>query len=406
MKRQKIKPTGVEWYLIKRSDRKNVSIKYRSDSRSPWAWGSSGVTTKKEARRLAPGLVQQWLADTSRDCDRWQDFRERYESEFLAGGKPKTAEAFRTAANRLESLCPVRFIQDLDESHFSKFAKKLRDERKAPATIQAYRDHLMSALDWAATLKIIKEKPKPPQISGGAAGSRGTPLMREQAELIAMNLPEIVGEVPAKQWAWNLEALWRSGFRIGETFAFTWEPSEFHYIINIDDRRPMIGIAAEHEKGGKVRLLPIAPDFAYLLRAVPKRQRFGQVFKWPGMRGGEVSKKTVEKRIAAVGKLAGVVVGQTSNGQPRYATAQDFRRSFGARWATKIMPPVLQAMMRHECIETTMKYYVGENATRNADAVWGALGADFGDKLGDTLDSLFASEEISHSTDPVKHGEN
>ena len=70
------------------------------------------------------------------------------------------------------------------------------------------------------------------------------------------------------------------------------------------------------------------------------------------------------------------------------------------------MPPVLQAMMRHASIETTMKYYVGENANRNADALWGALGPDFGAKMGDTMDSLFAVEEIRASVEYAKHGEN
>ena len=60
-------------------------------------------------------------------------------------------------------------------------------------------------------------------------------------------------------------------------------------------------------------------------------------------------------------------------------------------------------MMRHACIETTMKYYVGENANRNADALWATVGTDFGDKLGDTLDSLFAIEEIEQSKSTVKH---
>ena len=32
----------------------------------------------------------------------------------------------------------------------------------------------------------------------------------------------------------------------------------------------------------------------------------------------------------------------------------------------------LMQLMRHECIQTTMKYYVGRNAETPADAVWDA----------------------------------
>ena len=37
------------------------------------------------------------------------------------------------------------------------------------------------------------------------------------------------------------------------------------------------------------------------------------------------------------------------------------------------MPIVLQQLMRHENIETTMRYYVGQNAEATADAVLGKL---------------------------------
>jgi len=39
-------------------------------------------------------------------------------------------------------------------------------------------------------------------------------------------------------------------------------------------------------------------------------------------------------------------------------SAQDFRRAFATRWASKVMPADLQLLMRHRNIKTTMKYYV------------------------------------------------
>ena len=38
------------------------------------------------------------------------------------------------------------------------------------------------------------------------------------------------------------------------------------------------------------------------------------------------------------------------------------------------MPTILRELMRHESIETTMKYYVGVNAEATADELWAALG--------------------------------
>jgi hypothetical protein len=58
-------------------------------------------------------------------------------------------------------------------------------------------------------------------------------------------------------------------------------------------------------------------------------------------------------------------------------SAHDFRRSFGTRWARRVMPAVLQRLMRHESIETTMTYYVDLDADELAEELWKAhQGAD------------------------------
>ena len=75
--------------------------------------------------------------------------------------------------------------------------------------------------------------------------------------------------------------------------------------------------------------------------------------------------------LGRIGKAAGVKVAiDPKTGKVEYASAHDLRRSFGERWSTRVMPQVLMAIMRHESIETTMRYYVGRNATTTADAVW------------------------------------
>lgn len=48
----------------------------------------------------------------------------------------------------------------------------------------------------------------------------------------------------------------------------------------------------------------------------------------------------------------------------KYASAHDFRRTFGMRWATRMMPAKLMDFMRHESIETSLRFYVGIHALR------------------------------------------
>jgi putative heme degradation protein len=49
-----------------------------------------------------------------------------------------------------------------------------------------------------------------------------------------------------------------------------------------------------------------------------------------------------------------------------------FWRALGQRWASRIMPAQLKELMRHASMETTLRYYVGTNAERTADACWEA----------------------------------
>jgi integrase len=339
-------------------------------------------TSKRKADKVVIGLLQQADIDIEaaqheeeRELNGWDEFCLRYIDEKLQFGPKKTMIAFKTARNRLNELCPgLEWVVDLDERVFSLFALRLRQEGKSISTVHAYRNHLMGALKWARQVRIIDKRPDPPPIGKIDDPSRGRPITREEAERIAMQLPSIVGEDFAERWAWNLEALWRSGFRLGETFKFFWEPTNAgHYVVDLQSTRPMIQITASAEKARKNRMIPMTPDFALLLRSVQKNKRHDLVFKWPVTTGYSMSIQTVGRYISRCGRQANVVVSD-KNGFVKCATAHDFRRSFGARWSPKVMPDTLRVMMRHASISTTLEYYVQANATKHADALFEAVG--------------------------------
>jgi hypothetical protein len=105
-----------------------------------------------------------------------------------------------------------------------------------------------------------------------------------------------------------------------------------------------------------------------------KNERHGRVFKRISRtRGGVSATNFVCYVIGNIGKVAGVNVSTNLRTEKvKYASAHDLRRSFGERWASRVMPQILMALMRHEKIDTTMRYYVGCNANTVADAVWAA----------------------------------
>ncbi len=367
------------WKLIRR---KGVGAFYLRFTRFDGKIGERA--TKKSNRRAAEvaalemllvidGQLSEEVQEREREIHGWSDFCRRYRAEKLAYGKPRTMDAFETARGRLSDLCPgVIFIEDLDEEMFVKFALRLREEGKSPATIQAYRAHLLSALTWAKRVRLIEHRPDPPPIGRIANPSRGRPLAREEAERIAMQLPSIVGSEYAERWAWNLEALWRSGFRLGETLDFYWseEPGK-HWIVDLDAARPMICISGESEKAGQDRIIPMTPDFVQLLRDIPRKKRRGCVFRWTLCKGDSPSVATISKRISLAGTQANVVVSKKAK-RIKYASAHDFRRSFGARYAPLVMPDTLRILMRHASITTTMTYYTHSNAERTASALYAA----------------------------------
>ncbi|MBN2473638.1 MAG: site-specific integrase [Pirellulales bacterium] len=155
--------------------------------------------------------------------------------------------------------------------------------------------------------------------------------------------------------------------------------------LDFTGRRPMLRIPATLEKGNQDRFLPVSPEFAEFLLAVPKAERSGPVFdpKPRRVKGGRLQAHRVGELVAAIGKAAKIIVDRRPKRDPetgevrevvKYASAHDLRRSFGERWAPRVMPQVLMELMRHESFETAQRYYVVRNARTTAEALWRADG--------------------------------
>jgi integrase len=149
---------------------------------------------------------------------------------------------------------------------------------------------------------------------------------------------------------------------------------------SLSEGKPRFRIYAEAEKAYKDRLLPMTPDFAKWLAQTAEAERTGRVFKLNGLRTGRpITAKRVSRIVSKIGRKAGVVV----NAEGKSASAHDFRRSFGTRWAKRVRPPVLQQLMPHESIESTLTYYVALDVEDVADELWAAHeSSGFGNSLG------------------------
>ena len=82
---------------------------------------------------------------------------------------------------------------------------------------------------------------------------------------------------------------------------------------------------------------------------------------------------TVSRAIVEIGRVAGVVVGDETG---KTASAHDLRRSFGDRWSRRVMPAELKSLMRHESIETKIRYYATSDAEKMGPGLWAAAEMD------------------------------
>jgi integrase len=354
---------------------------------------TAGTSKHRDAERRAGLLAEDIEAGVVHGRIAWRTFRHRYESEKFAVSRPKSLAAWKTAANQLESICDPPGLEHVDSALLSQFAAKLHAAGKSPATIAAYLREIRTAVNWAAHIFPGYQPPrvKLPRI-GKRQLSRGRPITMEEFERMLKKTKKVVGEKYRNSWRWLMRGLFLSGLRLGEALRLTWDDPDGLHVHGIDRRRPMLCIHVEDEKGKQDRLLPITPDFADLLRLVPAIRRTGHVFN-PRLTKGRVrSTSTASRIISAIGKKTGVKVStrrkRDENGEiitvPKFASAQDFRRTFGSRWAPKVMPIILKELMRHESIETTLNYYVGLNAERTANEAWSAFESQTGAQIGDT----------------------
>ncbi len=164
------------------------------------------------------------------------------------------------------------------------------------------------------------------------------------------------------------------GLRLNEALTLSRDiDAEDVISVDMSGKYPMFAIPSDVDKSRKQRLLPMAPEFAHLLEAIPDDERTGNVFclEFKRTHEKETRSDTVGKQICKVGRKAGIKVSAST-----YASAHDLRRSFGTRWADKVKPHILMQLMRHDDIKTTMEFYVQSDADEVAEAVWRTAATD------------------------------
>ena len=395
--------------VVKYPDRDHFMLRWKDPVTGKLRSKTAGTSLRREAERAAVRLEKEISEGKHGPAARmsWQEFREYHERHCLSAMKPRSFKAYLVALNAYERFHkPVR-LADISAACVTSWQTELRIEGKSEATIACYTRHLRAVLNWAQTQGLLNVVPMitMPKRVRGTKAMKGRPITTEEFERMLVAVPCVVGVEAAASWRHYLQGLWVSGLRLTESLLLEWtnrKPGAL--VVDFSGRHPMLRIPAESDKGGQDRLLPIAPEFANFLQATPVKERHGRVFKLVGRRrdNARMLADWVSRVVCRIGREARIVVDERERrlvsdaraGKARskskarkrhkseiedggvkrkYASSHDLRRAFGLRWSTRVMPIVLQQLMRHESIETTLRYYVGRDADMVADTLWKAV---------------------------------
>lgn len=373
--------------VFKQKGRPHLVAEWRDPLTGKLKRKSTGEKQRREAERYAARLERELNEGRLAEYrTTWAEFRMRYESEVASFRAESTQASVSRAFNVVESKISPRFLRSVTAGELSRVSAVLKEEGKAEATIASILRHLKAALRWAARLKLIPEVPHVtmPHKAGQKAGGRAITL--EELERLEAAFPDVlaaqsrskskkgkpaVSEETVRSWRKFVRGLWWSGLRLHEACRLHWEDDRY-IIVELGGKRPMFRIQAEANKSRKDEKFPMAREFAEILMEIPQEQRVGFVFNPLTATGQRADVFRASRVIAAAGKKAGVVVDRNAKGEAVYASAHDLRRSFGTRWAKRVLPPVLKALMRHTSIQTTMTFYVDQSAEQAADTAWKA----------------------------------
>ena len=350
------------------------------------------------AERLAGELEKELQAGRFASPSRitWLEFRERCTAEKLSAMPTSSQVAYTVALDHLGRVVAPDRLCKLTPQVMSRFVADLRKEGMKPNTINRHLRHVKACLRWAERQGMMSKAPAIEMVKAvkGQSFAKGRPLSGEEFDrMIAASAKVRPHDAPA--WQRLLTGLWLSGLRLSEALALDWEEGLF--CLDMTGKHPVFRIEGAGQKSRRAELAPATPDFCeWVLKTFPASERKGRVFKVVDHKTGKpLCVQQVGRLIGRIGERAKVVI---CKDEDQFATAHDLRRSFCTRWAKRVMPATLQRLARHANIQTTLTFYVAQNAADIASDLWAGWGTKdgnnpaVGNKSGNT--ALETSEGV------------
>ncbi len=304
----------AQWVVPGTSRRKTRSLK---------------TTNEKEAERLCEKLQEQ-LNEGIEEKKRlkFAEFLERYDREKLA--EIKEGPRARAILERFHQSQRPASVADVTSAMLSEYAALLREEGMKPPTIKKHLAWIRAGLRWAWRMGLIRECPHVESVR--------VLKKRTIRTLPAQRYQDLLDAMPSTSWKFFAEVAWHTGMRREELFTLRWHEQDKHPWVNL--QRERIVFPAEGNKAGREDWIPIHPDILPSFRQRLDRQSRGKVF------AVAVNLNELSREFREHCERAGLAI-----------KLHDIRRSFGTRYAPLVPAHILQRLMRHADIKTTMEFY-------------------------------------------------
>ncbi len=369
-------------------DRANLMLQWHDPETGKRRSKSAETADEKEAEKARADLEYELSHGRYQEASRmtWERFRELFEAEYVAGTRKNTRRNFEKTFDHFEAICRPARLRSITERTVSQFAaglRKLPGRRRgsagyAASSVKVRLQFLHTALSWAAEQKLIPGVPKFPAVSVPRKNPQPVP---------AESFERLLAKATDPQMSAYLLAGWLAGLRLNEALALEWEETEKSPYVDLPHNR--IVLPAEFVKADKDQWVPIDPQLREALLALPRHGP--RVFRFTDSKGRPLTDSGVSQRVVKLARRAGVRL-----------SMHTLRKGFGCRHAARVPAQVLQKLMRHATLKTTMDYYANvddavveailgpqRNTSRNTAAPGGAgqLATNDANTSGDTANA-------------------
>lgn len=333
----------VKVWVQKFPDRPYLVLQWHDPDTGRRKSKSAGTADATEAENLRADLEYELNHGKHLEASRmsWERFRELFEAEYVASKRLNTRRNYTATLDLFEQLCHPGNLRKVTERTVSRFAAGLRQQPgrrrgsvgMAASTVKVRLQYLHKAMSWAVDQKLLPEVPKFPVVK--TPNKKPQPVPTESFE-------RLLAKAEGPEMAAYLLCGWLAGLRLNEALALEWEPSERAPYLDLAHNR--IVLPAEFVKAGADQWVPLDLKLREALGRLPREG--AKVFQLRGRRGNVLSDIGVSQRVCKLAQQAGVRL-----------SFHTLRKGFGCRYAGRVPAQVLQKLMRHASVKTTMDYY-------------------------------------------------